>query len=554
MSHKISRSIVRWTLTAVTALVLVACAEEPERDYAQGWTTVDPRPEIYANFVLTADLSGLSDDQREMIAILIEASEIMDDLFWRQAWADDWQTRLDAIEDDEAYVFAQINYGPWDRLNANQPFVSGVGPKPPGANFYPEDMTVEEYEAAYLPGNPLYSLIRRDDDGALTLVPYSVAYADELARAADLLREAADLAEDPSFATYLKLRAAALISDEYQISDLHWMDVRDNEIELVIGAIETYEDQLIGARAAFESYVLIKDMEWSERLSRFADFLPELQEGLPVPDAYKAEMPGTDSDLNAYDVVYYAGDCNAGSKTIAINLPNDEQVQDAKGSRRLQLRNAMQAKFEQILVPIAGELVDESQRQHITFDAFFSNTMFHEVAHGLGIRNTLDGRSTVSDALRETSSAIEEGKADILGLYMITQLHEAGELGDVDLRDYYVTFMAGIFRSTRFGAASAHGRANMVRFNFFEEYGAFVRDPETGHYSVDFEAMETAMNELSRVLLTLQGDGNYEGAVELLDTRGVIGPQLQADLDRLTEANIPVDIIFTQGVDVLGLE
>ena len=554
MSHKNSRFIARWTLTAVTALVLIACAEEPERDYAPGWTTVDARPEIYANFVLTADLSGLSDNQREMIAILIEASEIMDDLFWRQAWADDWQTRLEAIEDDDAYMFAQINYGPWDRLNDNQPFVDGVGPKPPGANFYPADMTKEEYEATYLPGDPLYSLIRRDDAGALTVVPYSVAYADELGRAAELLREAADLAEDPQFATYLKLRAAALISDEYQVSDLHWMDVRDNEIELVIGAIETYEDQLIGARAAFEAYVLVKDMEWSERLSRYAEFLPELQEGLPVPAEYKAETPGTDSDLNAYDVVYYAGDCNAGSKTIAINLPNDEAVQDAKGSRRLQLRNSMQAKFDQILVPIAEELVDESQRQHVTFDAFFSNTMFHEVAHGLGIRNTLDGRSTVADALQEVSSAIEEGKADILGLYMITQLHEAGELGDADLRDYYVTFMAGIFRSTRFGAASAHGRANMVRFNFFEEYGAFVRDPETGHYRVDFEAMEAATMELSRVILTLQGNGDYEGALELLETRGVIGPQLQADLDRLTEANIPVDIVFTQGVDVLGLE
>ena len=553
MSHKNSRCIARWTLTAAAALVLAACADEPEPDYMPGWTTVEPRPEIYADFVLTADVSGLSDNQREMIGILIEASEIMDDLFWRQAWADDWQTRLEAIEDDDAYVFAQINYGPWDRLDNNQPFVEGIGPKPPGANFYPADMTIEEYEAAYLPGDPLYSLVRRNDAGELTLVPYSVAYADELGRAAGLLREAADLAEDPAFATYLKLRAAALISDDYQVSDLHWLDVRDNQIELVIGAIETYEDSLMGSRAAFESYVLIKDMEWSDRLSRFADFLPELQEGLPVPAEYRAEMPGTDSDLNAYDVVYYAGDCNAGSKTIAINLPNDEEVQDAKGSRRLQLKNSMQAKFDQILVPIAEVLVDESQRQHVTFDAFFSNTMFHEVAHGLGIRNTLDGRGTVADALREVSSAIEEGKADILGLYMITQLHEAGELGDVDLRDYYVTFMAGIFRSTRFGAASAHGRANMVRFNFFEEYGAFVRDPETGHYSVDFEAMEVATNELARVILTLQGDGNYEGAVELLDIRGVIGPQLQADLDRLTEANIPVDIVFTQGVDVLGL-
>ncbi len=555
MIHKNSHSLIRWALMAFAALALTGCAEEPEPELTQGWTTVEPRPEIYANFALTADVSGLSDNQRQMIRLLIEASEIMDDLFWRQAWGDDWQSRLEGIEDDDAYMFAEINYGPWDRLADNQPFLQNVGPKPLGANFYPPDMTIEEFESVYLPGkNGLYSLIRRDEAGELILVPYSVAYADELSRAAELLREAADLAEDPSFATYLKLRAAALISDEYQISDLQWMDVRDNQIELVIGPIETYEDRLFGYRAAFESYVLIKDMEWSERLSRFADFLPELQEGLPVPDEYKAEMPGTDSDLNAYDVVYYAGDCNAGSKTIAINLPNDEEVQLAKGTRRLQLRNAMQAKFEQILVPIADVLVDESQRQHITFDAFFSNTMFHEVAHGLGIKNTIDGRGTVREALRDTASSMEEGKADILGLYMITRLHEAGELGDVDIRDYYVTFMAGIFRSTRFGAASAHGRANMVRFNFFEEYGAFVRDAETGRYSVDFDAMEEAMTELSRLLLTLQGNGDYEGASELLATRGVIGAQLQADLDRLTEANIPVDIIFTQGVDVLGLE
>jgi len=321
----------------------------------------------------------------------------------------------------------------------------------------------------------------------------------------------------------------------------------------VIGAIETYEDRLFGYRAAYESYVLIKDQEWSERLSRFAAFLPELQRGLPVPDAYKAEEPGTDSDLNAYDVIYYAGHSNAGSKTIAINLPNDEEVQLQKGTRRLQLKNAMQAKFEKILDPINNVLIAEEQRAHVSFDAFFANTMFHEVAHGLGVKNTIDGKSTVREALLDVASSMEEGKADILGLYMISRLHAAGELGEIDLRDNYVTFMAGVFRSIRFGASSAHGKANMVRFNFFEEHGAFVRDPEKGTYSVDFDRMEEAMSALSELLLTLQGNGDYEGALALTNS-GVIGAQLQQDLDRLTHANIPVDIVFNQGVSELNLD
>ncbi len=540
----------------VASLFLVACAEEPMPE-----TTVEPlvegkpRPEIYAEFTLTADLSYLTDSQREMIGILIEAGEIMNGLFWRQAYGDDYRSFLDGLGVGDERRFAEINYGPWDRLDGNRPFIKGIGPKPPGANFYPADMTVEEFESAYLPGKTgLYSFVRRDETGALTLVPYHVVFADELKAAADLLRQAADLADSQDFANYLKLRAAALISDDFQVSDLYWMDVKDNEIDVVIGPIETYEDQLFGFRAAYSTYVLIKDMDWSANLARFATFLPELQTGLPVPDPYKMETPGSDADLNAYDVVYYAGDSNAGSKTIAINLPNDEEVQLEKGTRRLQLKNAMRAKFDKILEPIADVLVDESQRQHITFDAFFANTMFHEVAHGLGIKYTIDGNSTVSEALRDVASSIEEGKADVLGLYMVTALYDAGELGDVDLRDYYVTFMTSVFRSIRFGASSAHGKANMVRFNFFVENGAFVRDAETGRYRVDFDRMREAMADLSRLLLTLQGDGDYEGAAELTNTKGIIGDQLQADLDRLTQANIPVDIVFNQGPAELGLD
>ena len=527
----------------------------PDEPAPASVATVPPRPDVYAGFSLTASLDGLSDNQRQMLVLLIEASQIMDDLFWRQAYGDDYASWLASIGVDDERRYAELNYGPWDRLDDDKPFMAGVDDKPLGARFYPADMTRGEFEAADLPGKDgLYSFVRRDASGALTLVPYHVEYAAELAAAADLLRRAAELAEHDGFADYLRLRADALVTDDFQASDMAWMDVKTNPIEVVIGPIETYEDRLFGYRAAYESYVLIKDMAWSERLTKFAAFLPELQRGLPVDDAYKAEMPGTDADLNAYDVIYYAGDSNAGSKTIAINLPNDEEVQLAKGTRRLQLKNAMQAKFEKIMVPITDVLIDEDQRANVTFDAFFANTMFHEVAHGLGIKNTVDGSGTVRAALKDVASSMEEGKADILGLYMITRLHEAGELGDGDLHDNYVTFMAGIFRSIRFGASSAHGKANMVRFNYFKEQGAFIRNAETGTYRVDFDRMQDAMSSLSNLLLTLQGNGDYEGASRLTNEKGVIGDELQADLDRLTRADIPVDIVFSQGLAELGLE
>jgi hypothetical protein len=321
---------------------------------------------------------------------------------------------------------------------------------------------------------------------------------------------------------------------------------------VVIGPIETYEDQLYGYRAGFEAYVLVKDLVWSEKLAHYAQYLPALQQGLPVAEAYKAEVPGAGAQLNAYDVVYYAGHSNAGSKTIAINLPNDEQVQLQKGTRRLQLKNAMRAKFDAIMLPIAAELIVPEQRQHVTFDAFFANTMFHEVAHGLGIKNLVGQPGTVREALKETASALEEGKADILGLYMVTQLLEQGVITEGQLDDYYTTFLAGIFRSVRFGASSAHGKANMIRFNYFAAAGAFSRN-EQGQYAVDMVNMRNAMNSLSEKILTLQGNGDYEGVVALFEQLGSIDAQLQADLDRLAAANIPVDITFSQGKQVLGL-
>jgi hypothetical protein len=532
----------------LTAAVVSACGRGTEP--AQEERLV--RPEIYATVPLTADITVLSDQERQMLAPLIHASRIMDDLFWYQAYGDR-DALLGRVDDRDARAFVMVNYGPWDRLAGNRPFLPGYGDKPLGANFYPADMTREEFESWDEPAKAgEYSYVRRDADGRLMLIPYARMHREQLETAAGHLREAAALAPQASLRRYLELRVEALLTDRYQPSDMAWMDMKDNRIEVVIGPIEHYEDRLFGYRTAFESFVLIKDLDWSERLARFAAFLPDLQRGLPVPDAYKAETPGTDADLNAYDAIYYAGDANAGSKTIAINLPNDEQVQLEKGTRRLQLRNAMRAKYDTILVPLAGELVAEESLEHITFDAFFSNVMFHEVAHGLGIKNTLDSSGTVREALREHAGALEEAKADVLGLYMITELFDRGALEGGQLADHYVTFMAGLFRSVRFGAASAHGRANMVQFNFFAEQGAFARG-EDGRYRVDMARMREAVRALAGRILVLQGDGDHAGVDALLASHGVIGEDLAADLARLNAAGIPVDVVFEQGFEVLGL-
>ena len=549
-------------LTAASATALIAlfgcdkpAGESTAKPAENVWVSdaARARADIYTDYTLTGNLSHLSDNQRKMVSLLIDASQIMDDLYWQQAYGDK-DRLLSSLTDKQALAFVRKNYGPWDRLDGDKPFLKGVGEKPLGANFYPADMTKAEFEAFDNSGKiGLYSVLRRDDAGQLTVIPYHILYKAELTKAADLLRKAAGFADNAEFKNYLLMRAEAITTDDYQPSDFAWMDMKSNLVEMVIGAIETYEDLLFGYRAAYEAYVLIKDPVWSERLARFTAVLPELQRGLPVPDAYKAETPGTDSDLNAYDVIYYGGHSNAGSKTIAINLPNDEEVQLKKGTRRLQLKNAMRAKFDKILLPIAGVLIAPEQRKHVTFNAFFSNTMFHEVAHGLGIKQTLTGKGPVRLALKEAASSFEEGKADLLGLYMIKKLYEKGDITDGVMMDYYVTFVTSIFRSSRFGASSAHGKANMVRFNYFLDMGAFAKN-ENGDYEVNAKKFNIAMNSLGNLLLTIQGDGDYARAKELLTTKGIMSPALKADLDKLKNANIPVDINFIQGKAVLGLE
>ncbi len=552
-------------LMAVSVL-FVACnsGADKNQEEKQELTEMQKLVNNYAEVELTADLSHLSSNQKEMLKKLIEVADIMEELFWKDAIGDK-QSFLDGIQDEDAKQYARINYGPWDRLNGNEPFLEEFGAKPLGANYYPQDITEEEFEEFADPDkNSWYTLLRRNEEGNLICIWYHQEYAEEIEKAAILLEEAAELAEDAGFKTYLKLRAMALRTDEYLASDLAWMDMKDNKIDFVVGPIESYEDGFKGIKAAHSGQILVKDPVWSENISRFTALVPALQQSLPIADLYKnadakreqvaAENDAPSGDMNVYNVIYYGGDCNAGSKNIAINLPNDPRVHSAKGSRKLQLKNSMQAKFDKILIPIAELLIDENQLKHVKFeDGFFQNVMFHEVAHGLGVKYLVDGSMTVREALENYYSPIEEAKADIAGLYMVTKLYEMGEFPEKDLMDNYVTFLAGIFRSVRFGVASSHGKANMLEFYYLKEKGAFTRNDETGRYAVNLDVMKEAVAELVNDIIVIQGDGNKAAAKQWVDTKSSVGEELQKDLDRIAEAGIPKDIVFKQGVEVLGL-
>ncbi len=537
-------------------LGFVACKEDAKKETTTenektAEMKIDYQNEVdkYFEFELTTDLSHLTENQQKMLPILYQVADIMNEIQWQLATGT-YRSYYDSLTDENAKKLFMINYGPWNRLDGNKSFVPGVGEKPLGAFFYPTDMTKEEFEAFNNKDKTgLYSVIERDENGKLVLIPYSEKFKTELSKAAELLREAAKLAEDEGFKKYLELRAEALETDNYFDSDMAWMDMKDNAIEFVVGPIENYEDAMFGYKTSFEAFILIKDMEWSKKLAKYSKLLPNMQKNLPVLPQYKKEMPGANSQLNAYDVIYYAGDCNAGSKTIAINLPNDEDVQLKKGSRRLQLKNAMKAKFDNIVVPIANALIDSTQRNLVTFNAFFANTMFHEVAHGLGIKNTINGKGTCHQALKEKYNTLEEGKADILGLWLIDQLIQQNEF-ESNYLENQITFVASIFRSIRFGASSAHGKANLIRYNFFMEQNAISRS-EDGFYTIDTEKTKIASDSLARLIITIQGDGDYERAGEIMDKYLVETDELKADIQKLSDANIPVDVIWSQGVDKL---
>ena len=541
---KIKNLVMILTLGAATMSCANSAKQETKTNYAD-------LTKQYAKVQLTSDISHLSDNEKQMLDYLYEIGNIMDDIFWTQQFGGDKETFLNSIQDPDARLFAEINYGPWNHFDNLASFLPEYGAMPEGAGFYPADMTKEEFEAWDNPDKTsLYTLIKRDENGQLQAVWYHEAYAEQINRVAELLNKAADLAGDKEFADYLRLRAKAVLTDDYFESDMAWMDVRNNNVDFVVGPIENYVDALYGYKAAHEAFILIKDQAWSKQLARYAELLPLLQTQLPVAEEYKQEKPGADADLAVYDAVFYGGDCNMAGKTIAINLPNDEQVQLQKGTRKLQLKNAMKAKFDNILAPISDVLMTPEARQNVKFEAFFANVMFHEVAHGMGIKNTLDGKGTVRHALKEQYSGIEEAKADILGLYLVTKLAEMGEYTNSTLEENYTTFMAGIFRSVRFGASSAHGKANMLTFNFLEKENAFTRNEE-GLYAINFENMKAAVAKLGGEILKAQGDGNYEFVKEWIATDGVIKPTLQADLDKVNGMGIPTDIYYEMSPELL---
>lgn len=515
---------------------------------------IQQKVDEYAEFELKSDLiAGLSANEKELVKIFIQISEIMDDIYWDQYFGNENRKALDTLSDEAVKAFANIQYGAWDRLDSEKPFVPGYGERPKGANFYPVDMTEEEYAALEDPlKESQYSVIRRNAEGKLYVLPYHEAYKEQLAKVDALLEKAIALADNAGLKKYLEARREAFKTDDYFESDMVWMDMKDSKLDFVVGPIENYDDALHGLKCSQEAYVLIKDEEWSNDLSKFAAMLPEMQKLLPCDEKYKKEVPGTDCDINVYDVVYYGGDCNAGSKTIAINLPNDERVQLKKGSRRLQLKNAMKAKFDNIMIPIAKLMVCDEQVDSVTFNAFFGNTCYHEVAHGLGIKNTVTGKGACRQALGAQYSAWEEAKADVCGLFLTEQLIERGEITNTTVAQNYITFIAGILRSVRFGATEAHGVANIMCYNFFYEHGAFSRNAQ-GKYVIDVEKARAAAREWASIIIAMEGEGDAVAAKAYSDKNGKVGADLQKDLDAIRDANIPRDIVYKQGTAVLGL-
>lgn len=530
-------------LGAATFATTMSCTQQKE-------SPMKAKVEEFAPVELKSDLaSGLNDKEKELVKIFFQIGKITDDLFWKQTFGD--KSLLDTISDSYAKDFAMIHYGVWDRLDNNKPFIEGYGEKLPMCNYYPHDITLEEFNAFEDENkDSWYTVIRRNDDGSLKSVWYHEEYAEEIGQICALLEKAVALAENPGLKNYLEKRIEAFKTDDYLASDLAWMDMKDSKIDFVTGPIESYDDKFRETKTSYESFILLKDEERSKDLAKFVSMLPALQKELPCAPEYKTFVPGTSSDLNVYDVVFYAGDCNAGSKTIAINLPNDDRVHALKGTRRLQLRNSMKAKFDKILMPIGELIVTPEQQKYLNFDAFFWNVTFHEVAHGLGVKQTINGKGSVDAAMGTEKTSWEEAKADILGLFMVTKLVEMGEITNITSEDAIATYIAGILRSVRFGAASSHGKANMMCFNYMEKVGAFTRD-DKGQYVIDFEKAKEAMNGWAALILKTQGDGDVEFATKYRTENGSITPALQADLDKINSAGIPRDIRFIQGVDVL---
>jgi len=501
---------------------------------------------------ISYDQTLLSEQDQQVIAKLVQAANYMDRIFLRQVYVDNEkilkQLQASQIPDDLICLdYFKIMYGPWDRLNDNQPFLVSFE-KPEGANFYPSGMSKDAfYEWLEKQPNDKVAFesnftVIRSRGNKLLAIPYSKAYQDLLKPAAKLLREAAELADNKSLQTFLRSRAEAFLSNDYFQSDMDWMDL-DSNIEVVIGPYEVYEDQLFGYKAAFEAFITVVDPVESEKLSVIASYLDAMEKNLPYPDRYKNFERGGESPIKVVQEIYTAGDTRAGAQTLAFNLPNDERVREAKGSKKVMLKNVMEAKFNKILLPIAEKVIDPAQLSNITFDAYFNHILLHEVSHGLGpgIITLPDGeKTTVNKMLKDAYSVIEEAKADVCGNFNVQFLINKNVFPKSLEKSLYTTYLAGMFRSVRFGAQSAHGVANMIQFNYLTERNAFKFDSKTKTFRVDPIRIKNAVRDLANMLLVIQAKGDYKAAKNLINNYGVMTETMKAALERLK--TIPVDI------------
>jgi len=531
-------------IVIISSLVILKSCDTVDSEYTQ---KLQEKIDQYKEIVLSTDLSGLSDSEREIIPVLMAAADIIDEIFWLQSYGPKAQL-MDLMDVPQAKKYALINYGPWGRLEGHTAFYSGFDDKPPGARFYPADMNRQEFGQWDDPDKDSpFTLIQRDAGGSLISVPYTEAYAAQNREISLLLKEAAQIADYIPFATYLEKLSDAIVTGNYHDSDKAWMQMKDNNIDLVLRPLDTGEDRLFGYKAAHSCYIVVKDHEWSEQLKRFAGLAPGFQARLPVPAKYKQEAPAANSEIFVYDALYYAGHCNAGPKIIALHLPQDPKTAAITGTRSMQLKNVMEAKFSEILLPIAEIMIHPDQLQYISADAFFMLTAFHEIAAPLGISNTINNKGPVSNALKEYHGTIDATVTDLMALYLISQLHTMGELSQKELKEAYVTSFASVMRSSRFGTAGAHGIAGMIRFNFFERENVFTRCKETNTYQVNVKNMIAVVEKILGKLLIIQGDGDYYAARDIIQNNGTMPESLQNDIARINNANIPVDVIFKQG-------
>jgi len=566
--------------TAVAALALVigvatACGRQTsESTVPRADTATATDPEVgrleamaarFAPVELTADLSGLPEGEVQALGKLIEAAQVFDALFLRQVWAGNETMLVDLAADGTPVGQARLRYfllnkGPWSRLDDDEPFVPGAPVKPPQANFYAAGTSREEVErwiAGLAPGDRrratgFFTTIRRGPDGRLTAVPYSLEYQGELARVASLLREAAALTGEATLSRFLETRADALLDDDYYESDVAWLEL-DASIEPTIGPYEVYEDAWFNYKAAFEAFITIRDDEETAKLARFGAELQTIEDNLPIDPRFRNPSLGALSPIRVVNTVFSSGDANRGVQTAAFNLPNDERVITEKGAKRVMLKNNQEAKFRMVLQPISQVALGDTDRAHVSFDAFFTHILMHELMHGLGPHAiTVNGRATtVRQELRELYSTIEEAKADVSGLFALQFLVDRGQL-DAALGDtMYVTYLASMFRSIRFGINEAHGRGVAMQLNYFLDNGGVAVGVD-GTFAVNPTRIRQNVVDLTRDIMTMQAVGDYDGARQMTERLAEVRPEVQAVLDRLTD--VPVDIAprFTTAEQLLA--